>query len=111
VAVSQYRKRGLATDWARAARWAARVLADLLRRPWQPGTFWNINLPHLDEHAPDPPVVECPLDPAPLPLSFRVEEENLWRYDGNYHSRRRQPGCDVDVCFGGGIAVTLIRLL
>jgi 5'-nucleotidase len=33
VAVSHYKRRGLDFDWARAAGWAARVLADLLARP------------------------------------------------------------------------------
>ena len=32
-------------------------------------------------------------------------------YDGDYHARERSDGADVDVCFGGRIAVTLIKLL
>ncbi|MGL4461588.1 MAG: 5'/3'-nucleotidase SurE, partial [Planctomycetia bacterium] len=47
VAFSQYRKRGLPFDWPRAERWVARVLPDLLRRPPPAGSFWNVNLPHL----------------------------------------------------------------
>jgi 5'-nucleotidase len=39
------------------------VLRDLLARPWTPGTFWNVNLPHLAPDASDPDVVFCPLDP------------------------------------------------
>ena len=31
-------------------------------------------------------------------------------YAGVYQSRQRRPGFDVDVCFGGRIAVTLIRV-
>ena len=31
--------------------------------------------------------------------------------DGDYHARERTAGADVDVCFGGRIAVTLIKLL
>jgi 5'-nucleotidase len=110
IAVSQYKKKHLPYDWARASRWTARVLAELIAREWDAGTFWNVNLPHLHAHDPDPEVVYCPLDPHPLPLSYRHEESGM-HYDGDYHQRNRTPAADVDVCFGGRIAVTQIRLL
>ena len=81
----------------------------LMARPWEPGTFWNVNLPHLGPDDPDPEVVFCPLDPSPLPLSYRIEDGQAV-YTRRYQSRVRQPGCDVDVCFGGQIAVTRIRV-
>jgi 5'-nucleotidase len=109
VALSQYRKKGLPFDWPRAARWAGAVLRDLLARPVERGAFYNVNLPHLGPGEPDPQVVFCPLDPTPLPLSFHTEGE-LYRYNGDYHGRRRQPGADVDVCFSDHIAVTRITL-
>jgi 5'-nucleotidase len=109
IALSQYLKRGLPLDWDRAAAWVVPVLRDLMARPWTRGMFWNVNLPHLEPGAPDPEVVFCRLDPAPLPVSFR-EEGGLFHYEGNYHLRRREPGTDVDVCFGGKIAVTEITL-
>jgi 5'-nucleotidase len=110
VALSHYRKRGLSLDWERAAEWAALVLRDLLSQPRDPSSFWNINLPHLQSGTPDPDVEICPLDPSPLPLAFRQENER-WLYAGDYHQRRREPGKDVDVCFRGKIAVTQIKLL
>jgi 5'-nucleotidase len=110
VAVSQYRRKGVELDWPRAASWLTPLLRDLLGRTWKPGTFWNVNLPHLDPGGPDPEVVFCRLDPSPLPLSFR-EEGELLHYNGNYHGRGRVPGADVDVCFSGCIAVTQIALL
>lgn len=110
IALSHYRKKGFEYDWPRAARWAGRVLADLLKRPVEPGVFWSVNLPHLLPDDPDPEIVECPLDPHPLPLSYR-HEEGMHYYDGDYHRRQRKPGADVDVCFGGRIAATKIRLL
>lgn len=110
IALSQYHRRGLAIDWQQASSWIVPVLRDLLARPWQQGTFWNVNLPHCDPGSPVPEVVFCPLDPAPLPLSFR-EEGDLLHYNGDYHGRRRAAGCDVEVCFGGKIAVTQIKLL
>jgi 5'-nucleotidase len=109
VALSHYRRRGEPFDWGRAGAWALAVLRDLLARPPRPGTFWNVNLPHLEPGAPEPPVVFCPLDSQPLPLSFR-REGDLFHYDGDYHGRRRDPGADVDVCFRGGIAVTAVAL-
>lgn len=111
VALSHYRKRELEFDWRRASGWAARVLADLLARPPVPGAFYNVNLPHLRAGDPDPDVVFCPLAPHPLPLSYRHEDDGGMHYDGDYHARERTAGADVDVCFDGRIAVTLIKLL
>lgn len=56
-------------------------------------------------------MVSCPLDPHPLPLSYRHEDDGEMHYDGDYHARGRVAGADVDVCFGGKIAVTLVKLL
>ena len=111
VAFSQYRRKGVAFDWPRAARLTGRILADLLTRPIVPGSFYSVNLPHLDPTDPDPEVVFCPLDPRPLPLSYRHEENDELYYDGDYHTRDRIPGADVDVCFGGRIAVSVVKLL
>jgi 5'-nucleotidase len=111
IALSHYRKRGVEFDWPRAGRWASRVLAELLVKPPAPGSFYNVNLPHLRPDEPDPQVVHCSLDPRPLPLSYRHEDGGAMHYDGDYHSRERTAGADVDVCFSGRIAVTTIRLL
>lgn len=109
AAFSQYKRKGLAIDWRQVAQWAAPLLRDLTSRSVEPGAFWNVNFPHLETGAPTPESVICPLDPHPLPLSFRREGEHL-RYDGDYHSRRRLAGADVAICFGGRIAVTQLRL-
>jgi 5'-nucleotidase len=53
--------------------------------------------------------VDCPLDPTPLPLRYRHHEDEF-HYDGDYFSRSRDVGSDVDVCFGGRVAMTRIRL-
>ena len=109
IALSHYIARGRPIDWTAATRRAAAVLRDLLARPWVPGTFWNVNLPHPEPGAPEPAVVSCPLDPSPLPLSFRIEGD-FAHYDGDYQRRARVPGGDVATCFGGRIAVTLVTL-
>lgn len=110
IAFSQYLFRDRPVDWQRAARWTSRVLRELLARPCEAGAFWNVNFPHLEPRAPEPSLVFCPLDPSPLPLVYRVEGEQV-RYAGNYHQRARRPGSDVDVCFRGDIAVSLVRLM
>lgn len=111
VAVSQYLIRDCPVDWSRAAVWTARVLDVLLARPPGPRAFWNVNLPCLGPGAPEPPLVECPLDPSPLPLDFRIEQEGgLVHYAGDYHRRRRVAGGDVDVCFLGRTAVSRLVL-
>lgn len=109
IAVSHYIKRGWPIDWQFATSCIIPLLRELMARPARPGSFWNINLPHLQPGSTLPQAVYCPLDPAPLPLSFRQEGE-LLHYDGDYHSRERAAGCDVDVCFQGKIAVTEIAL-
>ncbi len=111
VALSHYRRKGVEFDWARAVGWTIPVLTDLLARPVQPGLFYNVNLPHLAPGDADPEVVFCPLDPHPLPLSYRHEEAggDLY-YNGDYHARQRAAGADVDICFNGQIAVTELRL-
>jgi 5'-nucleotidase len=68
-----------------------------------------VNLPHVAPGDRDPEVVFCPLDPSPLPLDYLVAAGHAV-YAGDYQKRVRRPGCDVDVCFGGRIAVSLIRV-
>ena len=110
IAVSHYHRKGIdPLDWERAARWLVPILRDLLGRPWQPGTFWNVNLPHLPPGTPDPAVVECPIDPSPLPVRYDSVGDVL-NYSGNYHERPRRSGTDVDVCFSGRISVSLVPL-
>jgi 5'-nucleotidase len=109
IAVSQYIHKGRPIDWALAARLARGVIGPLLEAPWEPGTFWNVNLPHPGPGAPVPRVVACPIDPSPLPLDYRVELGTC-EYRGVYRDRARVPGGDVAVCFGGDVAVSLVRL-
>jgi 5'-nucleotidase len=111
IAFSHYHKAAMEFDWARAARWIVPVLRELLARQVEPGVFYNVNLPHLEAGAADPDIVWCELDPNPLPLNYTHEEETGLYFAGDYTLRKRTPGADVDVCFGGRIAVTAVRLL
>jgi 5'-nucleotidase len=109
IAVSQYRKPKLNLDWNTSAQLTAKVLDELLNRPIQPGSFWNVNLPHLSPADPPPDIVFCQASTQPLPVNYRVEG-NEYHYTGEYAARDRHPGTDVDVCFSGHIAVTQLKL-
>ncbi|MEM6612920.1 MAG: 5'/3'-nucleotidase SurE [Cyanobacteria bacterium P01_C01_bin.72] len=109
IAISHWIKQPLKIDWSVATRWTTRVLKDLLSRPLPPGSFWNVNLPHLEPEQPEPKIILCEPSIAPLPADYRLEGDTYY-YEGEYATRDRTPGTDVDICFGGNIAVTLIRL-
>jgi 5'-nucleotidase len=109
VAISHWIKRPWEIDWEVATRWTSRVLADLLNREPKSGCFWNVNFPHLAPGSAEPEIVFCRPSTEPLPLVYRQEGE-YFNYVGEYGSRDRAPGTDVDVCFGGNIAVTQISL-
>ena len=109
IALSQYIVRGAIIDWSRSARWARNVVRRLMAEPLEAGTFWNVNFPHIAPEDREPEVLFCPLDPSPLPLAYRVEARQAV-YSGDYQKRVCRPGSDVDVCFGGRIAVSLIRV-
>ncbi len=108
IAFSQYRQ-GLGTpwDWDRAMRWTERVLNTLLELPLGPGEFWNVNFPDPEEPSTDPELVFCPVDPGHHAVRYEHSAEGLV-YRGKYQQRNRQPGCDVDVCFSGHIAITRV---
>ena len=111
IAFSQYR-RGQAgrENWKRAARWTRRVLAELDRRPLEPGAFWNVNFPCLDDHDAEPELVFCERSRHPLPVKYEFDDEALHYIGKHYHERTREPGSDVDVCFGGHIAISKVHL-
>ncbi|MGK7902589.1 MAG: 5'/3'-nucleotidase SurE [Hormoscilla sp.] len=109
IAISHWIKKPLVIDWERAIALTAMLLADLFSRPFETGSFWNVNLPHLEPGDPDPDIIFCEPSTHPLPVGYRVEGEEYY-YVGNYDQRDRAPGTDVDVCFSGNIAVTKISL-
>jgi 5'-nucleotidase len=104
IALSQYR-RGRSLDWSRAANLVAAILPQLLETPPEWGVFFNVNLPDDGESTDTPLLVERPLDPHPLPITFKVDGQR-YVYHSNYHERPREPDCDVAACFGGQITLT-----
>lgn len=109
VALSQYRKGRGEKDWKPLADHLRRALASLLQEPPGPGAVWNVNFPAMQDLSEASRTVRCPLEPGHLPVRYEAAG-NRYRYLGVYAERPRRPGSDVDVCFGGNIAVTQLRL-
>lgn len=105
IAVSQYINWPRAIDWTLAARWTADVLEDLLGRAYEPGVFWNVNLPHLEPGSPDPEVVFCEVCTLPHPVQFKEDGDTV-QYVGKYSDRSRCPDTDVGLCFEGAITIS-----
>ena len=113
LAASHYHRREEPIDWDRAAAWMAEVLVDVVPMPLESGEFWNVNFPHplgAGTAAVRPPVVECRIDPSPLPLGYTSEPEG-WRYRSRYQERQRVPDGDVAACFGGAISLSRGRVV
>ena len=108
IAVSQYIRKGLALDWERSSALALPVIEQLLREGCPPKGYWNLNLPHAEVRE-NPAVIQCDPDNEPLDIRFR-QDGDCFHYDGSYASRRRTPGKDVELCFGGSITVSCLLL-
>ena len=110
IAISQYLKGGQLPDWLKTASWTARVIDELLKRPPEPGCFWNVNLPwpmdvQTTSKSEIPELVFCEPSRDPLPLYYE-QQGSHYSYNGRYGDRVAAPGSDVAVCFGGSIAIT-----
>ena len=112
LAASHYHRREAPIDWERAAAWMREVLAEVVPLPLAAGEFWNINLPHPmgADAVVRPPLVECRIDPSPLPLGYTSEADG-WRYRSRYHERLRVPDGDIAACFGGAISLSRGRVV
>ncbi len=107
IALSQLIVPGSPIDWERSARLTKRVLEDLVPRPLNPGEFWNVNLPHVEQGGPEPEIVFCRSSAKPIEIRYRVED-NRYSIAGIERPRERKPGSDVEACFNGNIAVALL---
>jgi 5'-nucleotidase len=111
AAFSHYLIRDLAVDWDRTADWTHEVLHNLAGAPLDDGEFWCVNFPHLPPgDRPLPGLRNCHPARSPLPVRFRPMEDGSHHYDARYADRPRDPGSDVDVCFGGETSVVRLRV-
>jgi 5'-nucleotidase len=109
IAISHVMKSPLKIDWNFATHLTEKVLDLLLSKELPKGCFWNVNLPPINSDFPEPKIIFCPPSIDPLPLSFKIEN-NQYTYQGKYNQRISSPNTDVDVCFSGNIAISLISL-
>ena len=121
IAFSHYRTRHGQFDWSFATEQAERVIKRVLAEPTVAGSFWNVNFPDLsgekteEKHADAAALaglgkrgvelVDCQLGRGHLPVEFDRDGGRV-TYRGVYQERPREAGDDVDVCFGGNVAVT-----
>lgn len=110
IAMSQFVGRKNSVDWAARTTLLRSVLDQLLKTSSPASGFWNVNFPIWDERQPIPSIVECQLDVNRHDVRFEKLDDRL-HYRGVYRDRPRTPGCDVDVCFGGNIALTSVPIL
>jgi 5'-nucleotidase len=110
IAISQYKKSPHPIDWEISTQLVRYVFDRLLTLPLPPKSFWNVNLPYRTSvEDPLPQIVFCEPSCDPLPIDYRLDGEELV-YAGVYRDRSRTPGTDVDVCFNGDIAITMLRV-
>ena len=109
VAVSQYIALDWTVDWQATRMQVAQCLPAILKKPLAPGQFWNINLPSPITAGTALTHRFCPLDKHPHRYRY-IEDAGIYRYQGIIHDRPRSVGSDVEVCFGGKIAITLMEI-
>jgi 5'-nucleotidase len=117
IAFSQYcNKHGNSKRWIRAEHHARALLKDLFLNEPRPRQFWNVNFPDLESEDAGIAqhngklackIIHCELDPNPLPLVYESDGQ-VFSPNGDYHLRSRADGTDIDVCFSGHIAVTMV---
>ncbi len=109
IAISQYVSRGGAIEWEHTREQALGVITRLLGEALETGTYWNVNLPHPLNSTEPVDYMVCPLDRNAHDYSY-LKDGDAYRYRGIIHDRPRDVGGDVDVCFGGRIAVTKLAI-
>ncbi len=109
IAISQYRQSPHAIDWNQTRLQTLRVLTTLFAQMPPPGAFWNVNLPHTIPPLTEPDLIFCRPCTQPLPSQFQQIGDTL-HYASRYRDRQRDPGADVEVCFGGAIAITQLQI-
>ena len=98
------------TDWQAATRILHHLLPELLEISLEKGEFFNLNLPDasiLQTKIPDWQF--CPPEKTPYDTCIRLNHQQ-YAYTTDIHARPRPPGSDVDVCFGGQIALTRLSI-
>ncbi len=109
VAVSQYIAPEQTIDWEVTNRHVSKILSIVMQKKLLPGQFWNINMPHPLTELLFPEYQRCGLDKNSHKYVYQKNSDH-YSYSGIIHNRPRTKGEDVDVCFGGKIAVTRLEI-
>lgn len=110
IAFSQYRRsQKEPINWSRTKNWVKQTLNLLFEQDLNAGEFWNVNFPDPESATAQPEIIFCPVDPGHHAVRCELTNEGFI-YVGKYQERHREPGCDVDVCFSGQIAVSRVTL-
>ncbi|MEX2579067.1 MAG: 5'/3'-nucleotidase SurE [Verrucomicrobiales bacterium] len=110
IAVSHFIKRERQADWDLASERVGRVFESVRERGLKEGEFWNVNLPHPLPGEREPELVFCDQERYSLQVVYEEEERGCLIYKGDYHERSRRSGTDVDVCFGGDVAISRVSV-
>ncbi len=115
VALSQYYKPGIESDWARAQRWAGSIVRQMVERADAQAVLWNVNFPALRADQKLRGVAACSVSTDPAPVVYEnvqpVGQGQLAvRYAGVYGDRAANEDTDVQRLFAGWITVTPLRL-
>tara|TARA_R110002096_G_scaffold24625_9_gene77463 strand:+ start:9929 stop:10624 length:696 start_codon:yes stop_codon:yes gene_type:complete len=110
IAFSHFMKRGLELDWERASKWAKDSFETLRNEETGAGEFWTVNFPHPAAGERSPGIIRCEQEKHPLLVAYEQVGSEELLYVGDYHDRPRREGSDVDICFGGDIAVSIVSV-
>ena len=92
-------------DWSTVAPMLRSTIETLIARRPADGGYFNVNFPDPRDVTESARLVECSLDPHPLPVAYQPAGLGVL-YEIDYYNRPRDTGTDVDVCFGGDISLT-----
>ncbi len=109
MAVSQYIAPDQTINWEAARHHTTHMLTVIMKIKIAPGQFLNMNLPSPLDRNTAVGYRLCPRDRHAHTYRF-ADKGSHYHYQGNIHDRPRSTGSDVDVCFGGKIAVTLLEI-
>lgn len=109
IAISQYMNGTHARNWEHTAEMAAKALRMLLSKPLK-NAYWNINLPDADIPNAELAIEQLEIkrtfvEPQHLPVVYQKQADGAFQFAGDYQSRPRTPGSDVDACFSGAISI------
>ena len=108
IAFSQYVRTERARDWEKSAAMARRVFSLLKTRSIPANCFWNVNFPDVDAGPNDLDMIDSVLEPRHLPVAYGHDGGNSFVFRSDYRNRPRIDGSDVDICFGGAIAISTV---